>query len=108
MPGDDEAEETIHSICLATRERSAHRGVLVVRAPMTVGGEEDGERSLRIIANPDPDPESNPNPNPNPNPNTNPNTNPNPNPSPNPNPNQVQRSKESTARVVGYKQVAKP
>jgi len=50
VPGDDEAEETIHSICLATRERRAHRGVLVVRAPMTVGGEEDGERSLLIMA----------------------------------------------------------
>jgi len=51
VPGDDEAEETIHSICLATRERRAHRGVLVVRAPMTVEGEEaDGEKSLLIIA----------------------------------------------------------
>jgi len=101
VPGDDEAEETIHSICLATRERRAHRGVLVVRAPMTVDGEEDGERSPRSIANPNPDPESDPNPDPNPYPNPYPNPDPNPDrdsgpdynpkpkPKPNPNPMQV-------------------
>ena len=64
VPGDAEAEETIHKICEATRAGRAERGALVVRAPMAAscgddsGGDDDsfvscdeeGDKSLLIIA----------------------------------------------------------